>query len=135
VPDLPEAIVRAFLVALREVRAEVLSQTGAENLFELVRLVKARKLRPKYRLPSGAHYAKHGIGVRMRGSSGAYIDVDVDSRGRDLFDAWRIRTFADYAGLGPATDAELQATLHAMADAGELTGVDQHFFRVRTADD
>jgi hypothetical protein len=105
-------IVQAFAdVLLRCVVALRTEFSGADRLgpTEPLQLVpRLGGLRKRSGLLEGlGDYQVHGHGCRFELSSGALVDFDWDQEGRETFDVWRLRQFAQSIGYPDATQEEL----------------------------
>lgn len=61
----------------------------------------------------------HGIGCCITDQDGTLVDVDLGPEaGMLIFDAWRVRRFAESIGEESVTESELSAVLVEMAGEG-----------------
>ncbi|MCO5974364.1 DUF6896 domain-containing protein [Actinoallomurus soli] len=123
--DADEVLLR-FLGAMERLTGAVIAATahdiGSEGgIGALVRAVNRRLIPRNRELPGGLRYDVHGFGCRITDRDGVLIDVDLGPEPEMLiFDAWRVRRFAQSIGEESVTELELSATLEKLAGEGIL---------------
>ncbi|WP_345458830.1 DUF6896 domain-containing protein [Actinoallomurus oryzae] len=101
------------------VSAATAHDIGGGGIGALVRAVNRRLVPRGAELPGGLRYDVHGIGCRITDRNGTLVDVDLGPEPRMLiFDAWRVRRFAESIGEESVTELELSAALEALAGEG-----------------
>jgi hypothetical protein len=130
----PSDLFASFVANLEEPVAGLMtrlsSDSPGEALTALLLRARSGELPLAGRLDSTAAYQVHGAGSRFTVASGDVLDVDVDSGGRLVWDAWRIREYA----LARNEEVDIPAVVQALqeyAASGVITETKPGWFALR----
>jgi hypothetical protein len=72
------------------------------------------------RTPSGVIYSVHGIGCRFRMRHRGVVDLDLSQVGSPMFDAWRIRHWAESVGIPEPDEGSIEEEAGMLVRDGTL---------------
>lgn len=100
---------------------ETFEGTGREGAGSPLSLLTAdgRQVRTG-KLEGIGEFRMHGIGCRFDLISGEIVDFDWDADGRESFDAWRLKIYADSLGFGSESQDSLRDAARRTAGLTEV---------------
>ncbi|MFB9476647.1 DUF6896 domain-containing protein [Nonomuraea salmonea] len=121
--------VRSFEAALRSLRDRVIAQiVDADSVEDVVHMAQRRAIPRDGTLEDGTRYSVHGIGCWMADTRGREADVDIDEKGRETFDAWRIFMHWETVSGEGGSRADILAACRLLVDSGELIETRPNWF-------
>ncbi|MDR8413188.1 hypothetical protein MTP10_31205 [Nonomuraea sp. 3-1Str] len=121
--------VRSFEAALRSIRDRVIAQIAdAGSIEDVVHMAQRGAVPRDGALEDGTRYSVHGIGCRMADPQGLEVDVDIDEKGRGIFDDWRIIMHWVAVSGEYRSREEILAACRRLVDSGELIELRQNWF-------
>ncbi|MET9251093.1 hypothetical protein [Nonomuraea sp. NPDC003709] len=121
--------VRSFEAALRSLRDRVIAQIAdADSIEDVVHMAQRGAVPRDGTLEDGTRYSVHGIGCWMADTRGREVDVDIDEKGREIFDDWRMVMHWEAVSGERSSREDILAECRRLVDSGELIESRKNWF-------